>query len=90
MRANGSFCTESLPYPELRGQPIAIVPIRIKAQTGGSIAVSYQAKAYSVKTGFSVADVPSCSARISSWGSKPKPPIFPPRQTFRFTMLGRA
>jgi hypothetical protein len=42
--------------PELRGQPIAIVPIRIEAQTGCCIAVSYQAKAYGVKTGFSVAD----------------------------------
>src|ERR1700692_2896723 len=31
--------------PELRGQPIAIVPIRIEAQTGCCIAVSYQAKA---------------------------------------------
>jgi DNA polymerase-4 len=42
--------------PELRGQPIAIVPIRVEAQTGCCIAVSYQAKAYGVKTGFSVAD----------------------------------
>src|ERR1017187_7407788 len=42
--------------PELRGQPIAIVPIRIEAQTGCCIAVCYQAKAYGVKTGFSVAD----------------------------------
>jgi DNA polymerase-4 len=32
--------------PELRGQPIAIVPIRVEAQTGCCIAVSYQAKAY--------------------------------------------
>ena len=37
--------------PELRGQPIAIVPIRVEAQTGCCIAVSYQAKAYGVKTG---------------------------------------
>lgn len=42
--------------PELRGQPIAIVPIRVEAQTGCCIAVSYQAKAYGVKTGVSVAD----------------------------------
>src|ERR1700692_4586019 len=42
--------------PELRGQPIAIVPIRVEAQTGCCIAVSYQAKAYGVKTGFTVAD----------------------------------
>jgi DNA polymerase-4 len=47
--------------PELRGQPIAILPIailpiRVEAQTGCCIAVSYQAKAYGVKTGFSVAD----------------------------------
>jgi DNA polymerase-4 len=42
--------------PELRGQPIAIVPIRVETQTGCCIAVSYQAKAYGVKTGFSVAD----------------------------------
>jgi DNA polymerase-4 len=42
--------------PELRGQPIAIVPIRVEAQTGCCIAISYQAKAYGVKTGFSVAD----------------------------------
>jgi hypothetical protein len=27
--------------PELRGQPIAIVPIRVEAQTGCCIAVSY-------------------------------------------------
>jgi DNA polymerase IV len=33
-----------------------IVPIRVEAQTGCCIAVSYQAKAYGVKTGFSVAD----------------------------------
>jgi DNA polymerase-4 len=32
------------------------VPIRIEAQTGCCIAVSYQAKAYGAKTGFSVAD----------------------------------
>jgi nucleotidyltransferase/DNA polymerase involved in DNA repair len=31
-------------------------PIRIEAQTGCCIAVSYQAKAYGVKTGFGVAD----------------------------------
>jgi nucleotidyltransferase/DNA polymerase involved in DNA repair len=42
--------------PELRGQPIAIVPIRVEAQTGCCIAVSYQAKAYGVKTGYGVAD----------------------------------
>jgi DNA polymerase-4 len=42
--------------PELRGQPIAIVPIRVEAQTGCCIAVSYQAKAYGVKTGVRVAD----------------------------------
>jgi nucleotidyltransferase/DNA polymerase involved in DNA repair len=32
------------------------VPIRVEAQTGCCIAVSYQAKAYGVKTGFNVAD----------------------------------
>jgi nucleotidyltransferase/DNA polymerase involved in DNA repair len=42
--------------PELRGQPIAILPIRVEAQTGCCIAVSYQATASGVKTGFSVAD----------------------------------
>jgi DNA polymerase-4 len=42
--------------PELRGQPIAIVPIRVEAQTGCCIAVSFQAKAYGVKTDFNVAD----------------------------------
>jgi DNA polymerase IV len=42
--------------PELRGQPIAIVPIRVEAQTGCCIALSYQAKAYGVKTGYSVAE----------------------------------
>jgi nucleotidyltransferase/DNA polymerase involved in DNA repair len=42
--------------PELRDQPIAILPIRVEAQTGCCTAVSYQAKAYGVKTGFTVAD----------------------------------
>ena len=35
--------------PELRGQPIGIVPI--EAETACCIAASYQAKAYGVKTG---------------------------------------
>jgi DNA polymerase IV len=35
---------------------IAIVPIRVEAHTGRCIAVSYQAKAYGVKSGFSVAE----------------------------------
>jgi nucleotidyltransferase/DNA polymerase involved in DNA repair len=59
-----AFCRSQLYFasieqelcPELRGQPIAIVPIRVEAQTGCCIAVSYQAKAYGVKPGFSVAD----------------------------------
>jgi DNA polymerase IV len=39
--------------PELRGLPIAIVPIRVEAQTDCCIAVNYQVKAYGVKTGLS-------------------------------------
>ena len=38
--------------PELRGQPIVIVPI--KAENACCIAASYQAKAYGIKTGSSL------------------------------------
>jgi DNA polymerase-4 len=34
--------------PELRGQPIAIVPICVEAQTGCCIAVSFQAESSAV------------------------------------------
>ncbi len=39
--------------PELRGRPIAIVPVQ--AETTCCIAVSYQARAYGIRTGLSVA-----------------------------------
>jgi nucleotidyltransferase/DNA polymerase involved in DNA repair len=68
--------------PELRGQPIAIVPIRVEAQTGCCIAVSYQAKAYGVKTGSSVADAKPAflSAYRHRWRSSTTPPINCARQ----------
>ena len=40
--------------PELRGQPLVIVPI--EAENACCIAVSYQAKAYGIKTGFNLPD----------------------------------
>ncbi len=40
--------------PELRGQPIVIVPI--EAENACCIAASYQAKAYGIKTGFNLPD----------------------------------
>lgn len=40
--------------PELRGRPVAVVPV--KAETTCCIAASYEAKAHGVKTGTSVAD----------------------------------
>ena len=58
--------------PELRGQPIAIVPIRVEAQTGCCIAVSYQAKAYGVKTGFSVADAKLLCPHIIPVEARPR------------------
>ena len=40
--------------PELRGRPIAVVPVT--ADSGACIAASYEAKAYGVKTGVKVGD----------------------------------
>ena len=45
---------EQQEHPELRGRPVAVVPIL--AETTCCIAVSYEAKAYGVKTGTGVAE----------------------------------
>ena len=44
------------------------MPIRVEVQTGCCIAVSYQAKAYGVKTGFSVADAKLLCPHIVAMG----------------------
>ena len=49
--------------PELRGQPIGIVPI--EAKTACVIAASYQAKTYGVKTGIQVGSPFSTHSRES-------------------------
>jgi len=48
------------------------VPIRVEAQTGCCIAVSYQANAYGVKTGFSVADAKLLCPHIILVGARPR------------------
>jgi DNA polymerase-4 len=57
--------------PELRGQPIAIIPIE-PVDSACCIAVSYQAKAYGVKTGFRVMDAKTLCPHIILVAARPK------------------
>ncbi len=57
--------------PELRGQPIAIIPIE-PVDTACCIAVSYQAKAYGVRTGNCVAEARTHCPFITLVAARPK------------------
>ena len=56
--------------PELRGQPIGIVPIESK--NACVIAASYQAKAYGVKTGMRAVEARQCCPHIAFVSARPK------------------
>ena len=57
--------------PELRGQPIAIIPIE-PVDTACCIAVSYQAKAYGVRTGNCVVEARALCPHITLVAARPK------------------
>lgn len=56
--------------PELRGRPIAIVPV--VAPTTCCIAVSYEARSYGIRTGTSVADAKQLCPQIDLVEARPK------------------
>ena len=56
--------------PELRGRPIAVVPVR--AETTCCIAVSYQARSYGVRTGVSVAQARELCPQIEFVEARPR------------------
>lgn len=68
---NSYFATvEQEAQPHLRGLPIAVVPV--EAETTCCIAVSYQAKAYGVCTGMSVAMARQCCPHLMLVNARPR------------------
>ncbi len=56
---------EQQEHPELRGKPVAVVPML--ADTTCCIAASYEAKAFGVKTGTNVAEAEAAVSRTCGW-----------------------